>query len=129
SQRLFERNAETREQVETDYSAWQQQVQAVRGLERQIAAQGVQEEEQRILVRTAEREASDFQISAPRAGIIVELSAQVGQTVAVAEELGKVAHTADPIVEAEVDALFAPDVRVGQEVYLSAVGRPDTLAQ
>lgn len=70
-----------------------------------------------------------FQIKAPEAGIITDLDATVGQYVNGAEQLGRLASSLAPIVEAEVDELFAQDIRAGQPAYIIASGRPDTLAR
>ena len=129
SKRLATLNAETKEQLDTDYSAWQQQELVVSSIQKQIDAQRALENELRIQINKTESQQSDFQIIASKFGIITDLNAKVGQAVSSTEELGKILNPANPIVEAEVDELFADDVAVGQTVYLFASGRQDTLAQ
>lgn len=129
SRKLFEKQAETAEKVATDYSSWQQQESVVSGLKQKITAQEVAEKEQRISIQKARNQLSDFVIKAPKAGIVTQLSAKVGQSIAIQDELGQIGQTENPIVEAEVDELFANEVQVGQNVQILALGRPDTLAQ
>lgn len=128
SQKLFVQNAETQEQVDSDYFAWQQQELEIKALQQKMAVQKASERERLIQIEKAERLLSDSRVLAPTDGIIVELSAKVGQRADHNAELGKIAQVANPIVEAEVDELFANDVRMGQEVYISAMRRNDTLA-
>lgn len=129
SQRLLERGAETRERTEADYASWQQQEQTVKAQEQQLKARLASEREQAIQIEKATNDLAGFQISAPQAGIITDLNAKVGQHVGGAEELGRIAGTLDPVIEAEVDELFAQDIQVGQPAYIIASGRPDTLAR
>lgn len=129
SRRLLEQGAETREKTDKDSSAWRQQMQVVRGLERQVESRHASLEEQRARIRQAENDLAGFRITAPRDGIVIDLTAQVGQHTGNAETLGRIVDPGDPIIEAEVDELFANMVQTGQVVHLSAVGRTDTLAQ
>lgn len=129
SQQLFTRQAETRERVEADYSNWQQQEQVVKGLEQNLRAQTATQQEQRIQLRRSEEELGDFQLRAPRSGLLTELRARVGQTAAPSEELARIVDPTQTYVEAEVDELFAQDVREGMPVWLFSTGRQDTLAR
>ena len=129
SRRLLAQQAETRETAATDSSNWQQQESMVRALKEQIRAQRASENELSIQIQKAESQRTDFNLTAPAAGIITDLTAKVGQYVSGAEELGRIANPSEPIIEAEVDELFAADIRVGQAVVITAVGRPDTLAR
>lgn len=129
SQRLLAADAETREKAAADYSSWQQQELVVKGLQQQIKAQQASEKEQTLRIQQAANQLSDFRITAPKAGVVTDFTAQVGQYISGSEELGRIASTNHPVVEAEVDELFANDIHVGQSVYLLAVGRSDTVAQ
>jgi multidrug resistance efflux pump len=129
SRKLLEQNAETREQTEQHYSSWQQQELAVRGLRQKIKAQEESERQGQIQVRKAEQQLSGFDVSAPMDGIIVDLSAQLGKVVGSTEELGKIVDVTDLMIEAEVDELFANDVKTGQSVYISTTTHTDTLAR
>ena len=128
SQRLFARNAETREKVDTDYSNWQQQEQVVLGFEQRLKAQSAAEAEQRISIDKVQSGLSDFQVTAIQDGIITELTAQVGQHVGSSEELARIVEPGHVLVEAEVDELFADQVQTGQRAFLISSGRQDTLA-
>src|SRR5690554_1151058 len=129
SQRLFSRQAETRERVDADYSNWKQQQQVLKGLEQTLRAQAATQQEQRIQLRRTEEEMGDYQLRAPRAGLVSDLSVRVGQIPAVSEELGRLVDPSRTYVEAEVDELFAQDVQEGMKVTLFSTGRPDTLAR
>lgn len=129
SQQLLTRQAETRERVDADYSNWQQQEQVVKGLEQNLRAQSATQQEQRIQLRRSEEELGDFQLHAPRSGLVTDLTARVGQTTTPSEELARIADPSQTYVEAEVDELFAQDVQEGMPVWLFSTGRPDTLAR
>lgn len=129
SVRLQKQNAETREKVDADHSNWKQQKQVVQGLQQRIAAQVASEHEQQMLIERAESELANFSITAPKAGVITDLTVKIGQHAGIADELAHIVDPAHTMVEAEVDELFANDVRHGQQVYLLATGRPDTLAR
>ncbi|MDR2282297.1 MAG: efflux RND transporter periplasmic adaptor subunit, partial [Sphingobacterium sp.] len=47
-----------------------------------------------------------------------DLNMSVGQQVSSNEELGRIVTVDNPIVEAEVDELFANEVKLGQEVLI-----------
>lgn len=128
SQQLLARQAETREQVDRDYSNWKQQEQVVKGLEQRVKSQAATHQERRIELRRTEGDLDDFQIRAPRAGVITDLTARQGQTISPSDELARIVDPTQTYVEAEVDELFATDVRAGMSALLFSAGRQDTLA-
>ena len=128
SKLLVGKNAETKEKLETDYSNWQQQEANLRGLRQQLRAQKLTESEQQIQINKAKNTISDFTVKAANAGIITDLTAKLGQSIGSSEELGKIINIENPIIEAEVDELFANDIQLGQKVVVMPVGRKDTLA-
>lgn len=128
SKALYAKNAETKEKLETDYSNWQQQEATLRGLKQTLRAQKLTEAEQQIQINKAKNNISDFSVRASESGIITDLTAKVGQSIGSSEELGKIINIENPIIEAEVDELFASDVQIGQKVHIFPVGRKDTIA-
>src|SRR5690606_36006284 len=70
-----------------------------------------------------------FRIMATKVGIVVDLMVKLGQSGAIALEVGQSVGVRLPIVEAEVHEMFAHEIRIGQQVVLAAVGRADTVAQ
>lgn len=128
SRSLVAKNAETREKMETDYSNWQQQEVTVRSMRQQYRAQQLTESEQEIEISKVQNAIGDFSVHASMGGIITDLTAKLGQSIGSAEELGKIINIQNPIIEAEVDELFANDIKLGQQVVVSPVGRMDTLA-
>src|SRR5690606_27940036 len=62
---------------------------------------------------------------AARSGVLLDFAAKVGQMVTAAEELGKIYNLDSLIVQAEVDELFANDVKQGQQVQIFPLGRKD----
>ncbi|NGM73266.1 efflux RND transporter periplasmic adaptor subunit [Sphingobacterium sp. SGL-16] len=129
SKLLVAKNAETKEKLETDYSNWQQQEANLRGLRKQLSAQKLTESEQQIQINKAQNIISDFTVKAASTGIITDLTAKLGQSIGSSQELGKIINIENPIIEAEVDELFANDIQFGQKVIISPVGRKDTLGQ
>jgi len=128
SRRLLARQAETAEKTASDSAAWQQQEALVRALEQKVQAHQASVNQQQLLLQKAEMRRHDFTITAPASGVVTELTAKIGQYINTTEALGRVADTDHPIVEAEVDELFATAIRIGQPVTLLDTGRPDTLA-
>lgn len=125
SKRLIAQSAETREVMEADYSNWRQQESTLKGLQTLRKAQQIAEKEQQIQIQKAQKQATNFQITALKSGIIMDLTAKVGQSVNNTTELGKIINISQPIVEAEVDELFAQDVKIGQSVTVFPIGRKD----
>lgn len=128
SERLFSKNAETREKLEDDLSNWQQQQSSLRGLYQQLDVHRAQEKEQRIKIEKADRLLQDLKIVAATSGTVNDFSAHVGQSISSTEKLGAIIQTQNPIIQAEVDELFANDIQIGQVVDLSPVGRSDKIS-
>lgn len=129
SKELYSKKAETKEKVDADYLAWQEQEQARLSLQQQIHAERAVEEEQGISVRKAQQEREDLLVRAANKGIVVELLAKVGQVVASSSELARIADTDSLEIDAEVDELFVDRVKVGQEVSLYSIGSKTLLGK
>ncbi|HLU16695.1 MAG TPA: efflux RND transporter periplasmic adaptor subunit [Edaphocola sp.] len=125
SKALFDKKAETEEKVNADYSTWQQNEASVKGLSQKLAALQAKMQEQNIQLRKTQNVNSDYQIKAARSGVLLDFAAKVGQMVTAAEELGKIYNLDSLIVQAEVDELFANDVKQGQQVQIFPLGRKD----
>lgn len=128
SKTLFAKNAETKEKLNADYSNWQQQEANLRGLRQSLKAQKLTENEKQIQINKAQNTIGDYSVKASASGVITDLTARLGQSIGSAEELGKIINIENPIIEAEVDELFAGDIKVGQKVFVFPVGRKDTIA-
>jgi multidrug resistance efflux pump len=128
SKTLFAKNAETKEKLDADYSNWQQQEANLRGLRQSLKAQKLTEKEKQIQINKAQNTIGDYSVKASASGVITDLTARLGQSIGSAEELGKIINIENPIIEAEVDELFAGDIKVGQKVFVFPVGRKDTIA-
>lgn len=128
SKALFAKNAETKEKLDADYSNWQQQEANLRGLRQSLKAQKLTENEKQIQINKAQNTIGDYSVKASANGVITDLTARLGQSISSAEELGKIINIENPIVEAEVDELFAGDIKVGQKVFVFPVGRKVTIA-
>lgn len=128
SKRLFDKNAETRENVDNDYSSWRQQQQRVNAIKEQIAGAQLSEKEQQIAIAKDQKAIGNLQILAPQTGIITLLNAKLGQSVSNAQELGEITNLKHLIIEAEVDELFADSIRINQTVSMSRVGNAQQIA-
>ena len=118
SRRLLERNAETKETAALDYSSLQQQESTLKGLKKKLESQKLAMAEQGIVVQKAAKQQKELLVSALGSGIVSDLNMSVGQQVSSNEELGRIVKVDNPIVEAEVDELFANEVKIGQEVLI-----------
>ena len=128
STKLLAANAETREKVNADLAAFEQQEIALKALEKRIASQSAVEHIQRLRIEKLQQDRDALQVKAAVDGVVTDLSVKVGSNIGIGEELGRIVQADNPIVEAEVDELFASSVREGQQVILFPVGRRDTLA-
>ncbi len=128
SKRLYDKNAETRENVDNDYSSWKQQQQRVNAIKEQIAGAQLSEKEQQIAIAKDQKAIGNLQIVAPQTGIITLLNAKLGQSVSNAQELGEITNLKQLIIEAEVDELFADSIRINQTVSMSRVGNAEQIA-
>ncbi|MBL1409388.1 HlyD family secretion protein [Sphingobacterium faecale] len=125
SRRLVELNAETKEVLEGDRSSWRQQKATLRGLQSQLEAQRLVLEEQNVNIKKVGKLYANLHIEAVGDGIINDLNVRLGQYIEPGQELGRIITTSNPIVEAEVDELFANEVKVGQKVSVYAVTSGD----
>ncbi|MVZ62117.1 efflux RND transporter periplasmic adaptor subunit [Sphingobacterium humi] len=128
SKRLYDKNAETKENVDNDYSSWRQQQQRVNAIKEQIAGAQLSEKEQQIAIAKDQKAIGNLQIVAPQTGIITLLNAKLGQSVSNAQELGEITNLKHLIIEAEVDELFADSIRINQTVSMSRVGNAQQIA-
>lgn len=116
SKNLYDQQAETKSNFLNDQTKYLQQQQKVNALlaqgkinESQIQEQGLEIEKTKILL-------TDYIIAASSSGIVTNLEAKLGQNVNTSESLGEISDTADLIIEAEVDELFADKIKLGQKV-------------
>ncbi|ERJ58143.1 HlyD family secretion protein [Sphingobacterium paucimobilis] len=116
SKRLVDRDAETKEVLAADYSNLVQQRATLKALQQQLEAQRVGLDEQRVNVKRSGKQRAELRITATSDGVIDNFDAHLGQSVGLHEKLGHIVTVSNPIIEAEVDELFANSVHVGQEV-------------
>lgn len=116
SKALYEKQAETKENYLNDQSNFMQQKQRVTALQQQLQVNKTQLQEQQLYINKSEVAVADYTITAPQAGIITNLLAQIGQNVNSSESLGEIIDTQKIVIEAEVDELFADKIAVGQQV-------------
>lgn len=129
SKKLFAHNAETRENLTVDLANWQQQQSNLKGLYQQLEVNRAQEKEQRIKIQKANRLLSDLEIKAVASGVIHDFSARVGQGISTTETLGTIIQIKNPIVQAEVDELFANDIQLGQLVTIYSTDRSAKISE
>jgi len=129
SKSLFDKNAETKETVDSDFSNYKQQIQRIASLKKQILANSLSEKEQKIAIEKSQQDLKDFKIVASKNGIITDLEAEVGQAVSSNVQLGKMLDNTKSLVEGEVDEMFADSIQVGQQVELTLVGKSSVIAK
>lgn len=129
SQSLYNQQAETKENFLIDESTYLQQLERVAGLQKQLKVNQSQVKEQQLNIDRTTINLSDYNITAPQAGIISNLSAQIGKSVNSNESLGEIIDTKYIIIEAEVDELFADRIAVGQEVSFININTKQNLGK
>ena len=129
SRSLFTKNAETRENVDKDFSNVKQQEELISGLKSQIRANQATEKEQSIIIAKNRQSLKDYQVTAIKKGIVSELNVEIGQTINGTAELGKIVDSENIVIEAEVDELFADSVKIGQTVDINFVGKPAVIGK
>lgn len=129
SRSLLAKNAETRENVDKDFSNVKQQEELISGLKSQIRANQATEKEQSIIIAKNRQSLKDYQVTAIKKGIVSELNVEIGQTINGTAELGKIVDSENIVIEAEVDELFADSVKIGQTVDINFVGKPAVIGK
>lgn len=129
SRSLLAKNAETRENVDKDFSNVKQQEELISGLKSQIRANQATEKEQSIIIAKNRQSLKDYQVTAIKKGIVSELNVEIGQTINGTAELGKIVDSENIVIEAEVDELFADSVMIGQTVDINFVGKPAVIGK
>ena len=129
SRSLLAKNAETRENVDKDFSNVKQQEELISGLKSQIRANQSTEKEQSIIIAKNRQSLKDYQVTAIKKGIVSELNVEIGQTINGTAELGKIVDSENIVIEAEVDELFADSVKIGQTVDINFVGKPAVIGK
>lgn len=127
SQALFHKNAETAENLAQDKNKFLQQQKTVESLQSQINADLIQLKEQELAIKKSQEELGNFEVRAPRAGIVTELTADIGQAVSNTVEIGKIVNQDSILIEAEIDELMANKVQNGQQVVFHTIGRRDSI--
>lgn len=129
SRSLLAKNAETRENVDKDFSNVKQQEELISGLKSQIRANQATEKEQSIIIAKNRQSLKDYQVTAIKKGIVSELNVEIGQTINGTAELGKIVDSENIVIEAEVDEFFADSVKIGQTVDINFVGKPAVIGK
>ncbi|WP_197091589.1 HlyD family secretion protein [Sphingobacterium endophyticum] len=129
SKNLYSKNAETRENVESDLSNYKQQQEKINSINKQIQSNRFIEKEQRIQIEKSQQTLNDLKVVAVKNGIISELNAEVGQSVISNDNLGTMVENHHYLIEAEVDELFADSVQVGQIVEMNMVGKTAVISK
>lgn len=129
SKELYSKNAETRENVESDLSNYKQQQEKINSINKQIQSNRFTEKEQRIQIEKSQQALNDFRVVALKNGIISDLNAEVGQSVISNDNLGTMVENHNYLIEAEVDELFADSVQVGQIVEMNMVGKTAVISK
>ena len=125
SKRLFEKQAETAEQLATHQRQWLQQQQLVEGIKIEQKAALLKEGELRLEVRNRNEKIADLEVKSSHKGVLLEWNIQLGQMIDPQLIIGKIGNPSAIHIEAEVDELFADKIQKGQEVELRYVGRPE----
>lgn len=129
SRSLLAKNAETRENVDKDFSNVKQQEELISGLKSQIRANQATEKEQSIIIAKNRQSLKDYQVTAFKKGIVSKLNVEIGQTINGTAELGKIVDSENIVIEAEVDELFADSVKIGQTVDINFVSKPAVIGK
>lgn len=126
---LFEKGAETKDNFLSDETNYQQQQEIVKSLLTQIATAENQVQEQRLEVQKENIVANEFTITSPGSGTISSLDVKIGQYINNSAIVGEVINLDQLIIEAEVDELFANEVRTGQIVTFKNINTKQILGQ
>lgn len=128
AKRLFDKGAETRQNMIDRKNEFNQKgLELQKNLqEREITLKTIGE--LRESVQIAQENMSKCQIRAPKSGVILDVSAVVGNTIKEYEELALMCPNEPIVVEAEVDELFSNRLRLGDKVSVHNVGYSQVVA-
>ncbi len=126
---LFDKNAETKENLILDQTNYTKQKERVRSLESQLFSKESLVKEQLLEINKTTITAKQFEIHAPNAGLISDLNVNLGQFVNETQSLGDITDINQLIIEAEVDELFADLVKIGQKVVLTSINTKQQIGE
>lgn len=127
TQKLHENKAETGQNAEKAEADYRAQEAAVEAATRQIALAQTRLTELKQAERTAQAELQTKVVRAPADGVLLDLSIDEGEAVLPLSPFADFAPAGRTMAVAEIDELFANQVRVGQTVQVRLVGQRTNL--
>lgn len=95
--------------------------------ERDLALAKAEVSRQRAALEQARVALSDYRITAPINGLVLDRSVEPGDLVSPSDILMRLANTDTLYVEVQVDEIYANKIHVGQRTWLQLAGREETL--
>lgn len=129
SRRLYATNAETREQLHQDSTAYNQQKALVKERELSVQAQYVALQEKNLDIQSAKVDAQDKYYKALQDGILIRFDVTLGEILNPNNTFGELAPNKPLVVEGELDEFYADRIKVGQDVQISLTGQTNIIAQ
>jgi multidrug efflux pump subunit AcrA (membrane-fusion protein) len=127
TQALYDKQAETREQLEQDAEQYKQQLIRVSVAKSRVSANVSEQKAQIISEKKVRQTLSQYQITAPQAGVITEWNVDIGQNLQAELTIGTLIGDDSVYIEAEVDELFADKMALNQTVQILSLDRKDTI--
>lgn len=128
SKKLQSEGAETLEVLNSDYTAFVQQQQELAKSKQQLQINRKLEQELQGSIKKAQLSTHDRTIRASKTGVVLSLSAKIGQLLPSNVAFGEFAALGNPVIECEVDELYANRVKLGNKVNIYAMGDTTILA-
>lgn len=128
SKSLFDKQAETKEVMENDYSSWKQQEARVNSLKKLNSSQVKAEEEQKINIAKSRQQVENLQVSVSEGGVLTELLVKTGQYITNTDLIGTYGDLNELVIEAELDELYSDRVKIGQSVVCRKLGQSAEIA-
>lgn len=128
SQRLLEKGAETQQNVNDLKNTVALNIQALQKSKDDLAVANAQLKELQDQKGLSQNNLSERVVKASQSGTILEVTAHKGDALSAFSPFGTFAPQGALVVEAEIDELFAPKVKVGQAAKINFIGYPEVVA-
>lgn len=128
SRKLYALNAETREQLHQDSTAYQQQKALVKEQELSLQAQQTALQQKNLEIKSAKVDVQDKYYRALQDGTLIRFDVTLGEILNANNTFGELAPNKPLVIEGELDEFYADKIKVGQQVQIALTGQSDIIA-
>lgn len=128
SRKLYAVNAETREQLHQDSTAYYQQKAFIKEKELSVQAQYTALQEKNLDIKSAKVAVQDKHYKALQDGTLIRFDITLGEIINANNTFGELAPNKPLVIEGELDEFYAEKIKIGQQVQISLTGQSNIIA-